>query len=244
MRGKNSKVNRKSIYLTSLIIIIIVLLLWLFLSSFFLPLEKIFVMGNSHFSQDEVLSLLSHLQGKSLNHITMKALSSSLSKISWIERFEAYKIPPHTLLLRIKERTPFLLVYYDDKFPFLVDEEGYLLDKSPTEYSLPKLYVEKIKMEKPNKLPSKMINGIKEILDELKGTPASADKIFFSQDGDVQIITQKGLKIIIGKPNMLYQKSLVLKMLWGRIPNIEDRLLYIDLSSLPAVAIMKKEENK
>jgi hypothetical protein len=33
-------------------------------------------------------------------------------------------------------------------------------------------------------------------------------------------------------------------MLWGRIPNIEDRLLYIDLSSLPAVAIMKKEENK
>jgi cell division septal protein FtsQ len=244
MRSKNNKSERKNIYLTSFTFIILILLLWIFLPSFFLQLERISLIGNSHFSEEDVLIHLSHLLGKSLSRLTTRELSSSLSKISWIEKFEAYKLPPHTLLLSIKERIPFLLVYSDEKIPLLVDDEGYLLEKSPPGYTLPILYVSKIKMEKSNRLPSKMISKIKEILNELKGTPISVDKIYLSQNEDIQIMTKNGLKIIIGKPKELYQKLFILKTLWGRIPNIENKLLCIDLSCLQAVVIMKREANK
>jgi cell division septal protein FtsQ len=243
-RGNHYKIERRIAYLVSFTFIIFLFLIWLFLPPFFFPLEKISIIGGSHFSEGEVLTLLSRLKGKSLSYITMKELSSSLSKISWIGKFDAYKLPPHTLLLKIKERKPFLLVYYDKKIPLLVDEEGYLLESSPQGYSLPTLYVSKIKMGKNNRLPPKLISQIKEILDELKGTPISVEKIYLSQNEDIQIMTQKGLKIIIGRPKELYQKLFLLKTLWGRIPNIEDRLLNINLSCLQAPAIMEKRENK
>jgi cell division protein FtsQ len=244
MKSRNHKSERKNIYLTAFIFIILILLLWIFIPSFFLQLERISLIGNSHFSEEDVLTHLSHLLGKSLSRLSTRELSSSLSKISWIERFEAYKIPPHTLLLRIKERTPFLLVYYNEKISLLVDDEGYLLEKSPAEYTLPILYVSKIKMEKHNKLPSKVMSPIKEILNELKDTPISVERIHLSKDGDIQITTKNGLKIILGKPEELYKKLYLLKMFWGRIPNIETRLLYIDLSCLQAPVIMKREANK
>ena len=245
MKERNRpKVERRIAYLASFTFIIIILLLWLFLPSFFFPLERVSVIGNTHFSESEVLSLLSHLQGKSLYRITMKGISSSLSKISSIGKFEAYKLPPNTLLLKIEESTPFLLVYYDGKIPLLVDEEGYLLEKSPSGYNLPALYVYKIKIEKNNRLPPQVISKIKEILDELKGTSIIIDKIYLFQTGEIQMFTQGGLKIILGRPKKLFQKLFVLKVLWGRIPNIEKRLSSIDLSYPPAPAIMEKRENK
>lgn len=244
MKSRSYASRRKNIYLTALVFILIILLLWILLPSFFLPLERISLMGNYHFSKEEVLALLSHLLGKSLNRLTTKELSSSLSKIGWVKKIEAYKIPPHTLLLRIEERTPFLLVYHNEQYPLLVDDEGYLLEKSPSGYRLPSLYVSGIKMEKHNKLPSKVISEVKEILKELEGTPINVERIYLSKDGDIQIMTKNGLKIILGKPKELYKKLFLLKTFWGRIPNIEKRLLYIDLSCPQAPVIMKREANK
>ncbi len=232
--------ERNSLYKVYLIFIAGYLLLWLLLPRFLFQVKEITVVGNQKVSLEELSPYISSLIDKPLYRLNSEAFSHLTSEIRWIKKIVAYKLPPYRLVLFVRERVPFLLASFEENSYFLVDDEGVIIEQSSSIYNLPILIIRKTDLKNMNKLPEKWVKATKELLKELEGTPIVLKAISLSRNGEMEIETQNGLRVIFGRPEKLFQKVYILKTLWNRIPNIENRLLYIDLSCPQATAIMEK----
>lgn len=216
--------------------------LWYIIPRFLFPIQHFHIIGTSHITQEVLKKQLRKLKGKPLLHLTSKHLLSFLKKNGWIKRIELYKLPPHTLLLRIWERIPFLIVRSEGAAPLLVDEERFVVE-NPTERSnLPTLILPKVKIDEDQKVVFPFFEVVKEILEDLANTPIRIEKIVFLSENDIRLWTKGGFEIILGRPKDIFQKLYILKTYWQRMPNIENRFVYIDLSCYSKPAIMPKGE--
>lgn len=240
-KGKRHSPTRGKIYLISFLFLCFLSLLWYILPFFLFPLEDLQIIGNSRVSQETIIERLSHLKGKPLFQISKGNISSLVLENRWIKNVEIYKLPPHNLLLKVQERTPFLLVSSEKGTPLLVDEEGYVIENPSQMSGLPSLSLPSLKMRENGRLAIPFFQEIKEILAQLSETPIKIENISLSPDDEIHIFTKGGVEIIIGKPNDLFQKLFILKALWQKTPNAEKRLLYVNLSCVSAPAIMERE---
>ncbi len=244
-RWEHRSPPRKRIYFSSFLSLCILLIFWYLLPLFLFPLQNLAIFGNSHIPQ-EMLSeqLLHYLKGKPLLQISQKCISSLLRENNWVKKAEIYKIPPRVLLLKVKEKTPFLIIFPQNREPLLIDEEGYVIENPTQMKGLPTLFLTSVNISENNILshPSlESIEALRELLNQLSETSIQVERILLSPEGEISVFTRGGVEIIIGEPRELSTKLALLRVLWEKIPNIEKRLLYINLSYPPKPAIMIKE---
>ena len=93
-----------------------------------LSLSHFVVLGNTHLSDEEVISLMKIKQGQSLVDIDPEMVEKQLLRSAWIRKVMIRKELPHTLIVRVKEASPVAILKKKKKL-FLVDREGRILER-------------------------------------------------------------------------------------------------------------------
>ena len=97
----------------------LVLLLGLVLAAVYSPLlavRNIVVTGNQRVSHSQLVSALKVELGKPLPQISNSEIGELLKGFTLIESFSLLSSPPHTLLVRVVERTPIAIVFSSGGF--------------------------------------------------------------------------------------------------------------------------------
>jgi len=81
-------------------------------------------------SEGEVRTLAAIPLSENLFFTDFSRTESNLGKITVIESFKIYRIPPATVLINIKERKPIATLVFSDN-SMIIDEEGYILNRNP-----------------------------------------------------------------------------------------------------------------
>lgn len=238
-RGYKSK-TRKNINLFSFVSLCVTLILWYTLPRYLYRVNDIQIIGSSHISKETALESLEQLRNAPLFHINSNYVVSLLQN-GWVKSVDVYELPPNELILKINERTPFLIIEPQNGNPLLIDDEGYVIENPTQARDLPILLTATAEIGENGSLTLPILEDLKELFERLKETPIEIDKLELSPTGELSFFTKGGVQIIIGEPKELFQKIFVLKALWGKIPNIERRLSYINLSCPSKPAIMERE---
>lgn len=94
-----------------------------------MAVQDIRVDGASQVSQEEIEGALERFSGVPLALVEDREIHRALEPFPLIQRYGVERVPPHTLVVRIEERTPVLAVDRDDRFE-LYDPAGVLLDRT------------------------------------------------------------------------------------------------------------------
>lgn len=130
------------IFIRSLIGSIAALTLFV-LSTMFTPLlaiDKITVVGNSHVPTKQIQAALKHRLGGSLTMISDTAVADDLKQFKLIESISLQSQPPHTLVVRISERSAIAIVVRGGT-RFLFDPAGVNLGKATGHELVPTILV-------------------------------------------------------------------------------------------------------
>lgn len=97
-------------------------------------LSDVIVEGRLRTDKGYILSLLELSRGKSLFSLNLLEAKAKLEKVSWIKEATLERKLPHTLFIRIKEKTPVSLWQHQGK-TYLMDRDGDLVEtKEPYKY--------------------------------------------------------------------------------------------------------------
>ncbi|MEY4647630.1 MAG: hypothetical protein RL009_46 [Actinomycetota bacterium] len=230
--GSTSKV-RKTIILSTLGSFLA--LVALVLAAVFSPMmavERISVRGEKLVSEKQIKAALKSQIGKPLPQINSDEIAGLLKKYVLIESFSAISAPPHTLIIKVTERTPIAIIWVDGFGYSYFDPAGVKVGKATRTDRLPILKVSGT----PGKSPS-----FKAAIDVLLALPAellpkisnmtatSADNVSFQLRG------YAGQRVIWGGPKNAVLKSKVLAALIKNQP-ASDRVTY-DVSSPTAPVV-------
>ena len=94
-----------------------------------MAVQDIRVDGASQVSEEEIAGALERFSGVPLALVDDREIHRALEPYPLIQRYGVERVPPHTLVVRIEERTPVLAVDRDDRFD-LYDPAGVLLDRT------------------------------------------------------------------------------------------------------------------
>ncbi|MBC7327138.1 FtsQ-type POTRA domain-containing protein [bacterium] len=224
----------------ALISIIFLTICWYATPFFIFPLRHLVILGNFYISEDEIRGQLNQLLGTPIYKIHPKTVLSLLSDQPWLKKVIIYTLPPGRLLLKIVERKPFLLVCTEDGNPLLVDEEGYIIQNPAQLTHFPTLVLPSLRWDRKNRISLPVFKQIKEVIERLSDTPIKIAKLYLTPQDELKIFTEGGLEIKMGEVKDITTKLIILKALWERIPNIENRIEYVNLSCPSAPAIMEK----
>ncbi len=231
--------NTSRSYLPPILSTSFLLLLWI-ISLHFFSLQGTKVLGTERTSPEEVSLLLQKYQGKALLRLPKKEVIHSIQTLRWVKEVRLFSLFPHILLIKIKERTPLIAIPYQDAF-YLVDEEGMVIDKTTEKGNLPLLYVD-IAPLIGERLVIPNFEGIVNCVKIIEGSKGiRLREIHFPSGGEFYIIINEGLKVIMGEPTKLRQKIGILEVMLARIPQIEKRVVYVNLSCPDAPAVKERE---
>lgn len=93
-------------------------------------IQEVAVSGAKMLAADELRDLSGIPLSENLFLSSFSRARNNLNKIAAIESFHIYRIPPGTVLIRIKERKPVAVVVLKNRSA-LVDEKGYILNRNP-----------------------------------------------------------------------------------------------------------------
>lgn len=93
-------------------------------------IQEVVVNGAKMLSAEEIKSLSSVPISENLFLSSFARVRSNLGKITAIKKFNIYRIPPATVLIRVEERKPIAVVILEDKSA-IVDGEGFILNRNP-----------------------------------------------------------------------------------------------------------------
>jgi len=219
--------------LTSLAVSL-VLLISLVIAAVFSPLlavQNIVVTGNQRVSHGRLVVALKNQMGRPLPQVSVADISAQLRQFSLIESFSLVSQPPHTLVVRVVERTPIAIVYSAGKFSYF-DPAGVLIGPATRTDTLPVLDVNgtpatsetyKTAISVLLALPSKMLGKIALM------TVKTNDNVTFRLRG------YAGQKVVWGDKSSAILKSKVLAALIKN-QNQNDRVTY-DVSSPTAPTV-------
>jgi cell division protein FtsQ len=197
-----------------------------------LAVERIAVRGQKLVSQSEIKKALKDIVGKPLPQVNADELASKLKKFSLIESISVISLPPHTLMVRITERTPIVIVWVDGFGYAYFDPAGVRVGRATNQNSLPVLRI----WGTPGKSPS-----FKAAIDVLMALPAKLlpqiQNVTAKSKDDVtfQLRGYAGQRVIWGDSSDAVLKSKVLAALLKN-QSKSDRVTY-DVSSPTAPVV-------
>jgi cell division protein FtsQ len=212
-------------------ILSLVLLVGIAVFSPALSVDKILVRGTTTENQKKISKVLESQIGKPLPQIDSAEIAKLLQPFKEIESFTLVSAPPHTLVVRIVERTPIAIVYVGGNF-YYFDPAGVNLGRAKDTSKLPVLDIKgnpgksenfKIAVSVLLALPAELLPKIALI------SATSIDNVSFRIRG------YAAQKVIWGDDSNAILKSRVLAALMKN-QSVNDRVTY-DVSSPTAPTV-------
>ena len=197
-----------------------------------IAVERIAIRGQKLVSQTEIKKALKSFMGKPLPQVNADDVANSLKRFSLIESISVISQPPHTLMVRITERTPIVIVWVDGFGYSYFDPAGVKVGRAQNLNSLPVLRISGTPGKSPSftaaidvlmALPAKLLPQIQTV------TARSKDDVSFQLRG------YAGQRVIWGDSSNAVLKSKVLAALLKN-QSKSDRVTY-DVSSPTAPVV-------
>ncbi|MBI5399924.1 FtsQ-type POTRA domain-containing protein [Candidatus Saganbacteria bacterium] len=132
-KGKKQKNNRIKRRPGFFIFVLFVLLasggLWYFLNLPLWSIKDVVVNGTKILAAEDVKALAGIPLSENLFFTSFSRARANLRKITAIEKFHLYRIPPGTVLINITERQPVAMVVFP-KQSAIIDAQGYVLNRN------------------------------------------------------------------------------------------------------------------
>ncbi len=206
-----------------------VLLMALILAAVYSPLlaiERLSVRGEKLVSEKQIKAALKGQIGKPLPQVNDDEIAKALKRFPLIESFSVISAPPHTLIIKVTERTPIAEVWVDGYEYAFFDPAGVRVGRAENRSKLPTLEISGTPGKSPSfkaaievllALPAELLPRISTV------TAKSKDDVSFRLRG------YAGQKVIWGDPTQAVLKSKVLAALIEN-QSKNDRVTY-DVSS-------------
>ena len=230
--GGASKAKRATIIATASAFIALIGLVIAAVFSPMLAVERIAIRGQKLVSQTEIKKALKTFVGKPLPQVNAEDVAKSLKRFALIESISVISQPPHTLMIRITERTPIVIVWVDGVGYSYFDPAGVKVGRATNLNSLPVLRISGTPGKSPSftaaidvlmALPAKLLPQIQTV------TARSKDDVSFQLRG------YAGQRVIWGDSSNAVLKSKVLAALLKN-QSKSDRVTY-DVSSPTAPVV-------
>lgn len=222
----------------SLLTLLVLVCVYLFLHSSIFNISKVTVSGNQKVSSDEITALAGITPGENLLKIDRQLVERSVKIHPMIKNAQMIRHLPHTLEIKIQERTSWAVIPYEDLF-LLIDDEGHCLDK------LNKLPDSNIPIITMDKLPERVNLGqaINQPAIKMIGTvwksfnPQERQSIsqfhFLNKPNSLLIYTLEGTEVRYGTLERVDEKAAnfteALKIEASLLKEGKDVLDYVDL---------------
>jgi cell division protein FtsQ len=112
----------------SLLTLLVLVCVYLFLHSSIFNISKITVSGNQKVTRAEIVALAGIAPGENLFKIDRELVERSVKIHPMVKNAQLVRHLPHTIEIKIQERTSWAVIPYEDLF-LLIDDEGHCLDK-------------------------------------------------------------------------------------------------------------------
>jgi cell division protein FtsQ len=152
MKNRKVKKRKRRLRLFPLLVVVFFLLGcgWYFLSLPLWSITTVVVNGTQILSPDDITAMAGIPISDNLFFTSFARARSNLKKITAIEKFHIYRIPPGTVLINITERRPLAAVVFA-KQSTIIDAQGYLVNRNPN-----------IKLNIPNLVDLPVVFGFSE----------------------------------------------------------------------------------
>jgi cell division protein FtsQ len=191
-----------------------------------LAIERLSVRGEKLVSEKQIKAALKGQIGKPLPQVNDDEIAKALKRFPLIESFSVISAPPHTLIIKVTERTPIAVVWVDGYGYAFFDPAGVRVGRAENRSKLPTLEISGTPGKSPSfkaaievllALPAELLPRISTV------TAKSKDDVSFRLRG------YAGQKVIWGDPTQAVLKSKVLAALIEN-QSKNDRVTY-DVSS-------------
>jgi cell division protein FtsQ len=200
-------------------------------------IEVITVDGANLLSADEIRDLSGIPLSENLFMTSFARARSNLKKISAIAEFHLYRIPPGTVLIRIRERKPIAVIVFQNR-SVVIDDEGYILNRNPNlSFNVPNLTElpvvsgvqseEAISTEKIDPAYSKVVRDIISELSSLFGSRRI--HLDIGAFKNISLLLDDILRVKIGRGENIQRKMEVFKALLPVINNRWSQIEYVDV---------------
>lgn len=200
-------------------------------------IQEVVVNGTKMLSAEEIKSLSSVPISENLFLSSFARVRSNLGKITAIKEFHIYRIPPATVLIKIKERKPIAVVMLLNKSA-IVDEEGFILNRNPNltlnvpnMTDLPVIYgLGTEEVVAGEKIDSKISQLIADIVLELSNLLGSRQiQLELGGFEKISFLLDDLLRVKVGRDEDVKKKMEVFKNLLSVIANKWSQVEYVDV---------------
>ena len=193
-----------------------------FYNSGYFKVKNIDVQDNEHYEDEEVTVLIPEVIGDNIFDINKKMVEETVAEeLNWVKEAELRKIFPNTVIIKLIERRPDLIIFYRDDY-FLMDNEGVVLDEIKREeldgYEDLVLVKNAVShgINVGEKIAKKNVLSCADIYKTLDSQIRSIIKearIENNESGDIVFVKHDEKEIIFGNGNDIIKKIEILKQL-------------------------------
>ncbi|NQT29513.1 MAG: FtsQ-type POTRA domain-containing protein [Candidatus Saganbacteria bacterium] len=237
-KSRKPRKHRRPRFWLTLVIILGVIGLGIYIST--LPIweiKDVVVNGTSMLAEGEIRGLAAIPLRQNLFYTSFSRTRANLSKITAIESFSLYRIPPATVLISISERKPIAIIVFANK-SVVIDKDGYIINRNAN-----------ISLNIPNRADLPVVSGIKEskvlgsdrINQEVSGIVSDiilklspyleSSKMQLELGGlqNVSFLLDDLLRVKVGKAENIKRKMEVFDALLPKISGKWDKVAYVDV---------------
>lgn len=151
-KERKKKKRRKKHYLLKFTLLVICCVgLYYFLTSDYFNIQKITIVNDGHYTNDQVVEIAKAKAGKNLFKVSTKKMKERLLEDAYIKSAKVRRSIPKTLKITVEERKPYAIVPYGDDF-IIIDQEAIVLEKSDGQPQLPLLLGMTLKSIEPGEM--------------------------------------------------------------------------------------------
>ena len=177
-----------------------------------MAVREIEVQGAQAVNAEELRSALSRFEGVPIALVDDREVHRALEPFPMIQRYAIERIPPHTLLVRIEERTPVIALEREDGFE-LFDPAGVLLARVPERpVGVPLGSSELADTVSPAFAAA--ANVIRDLPDDIRQQLVS---VRASNAQDVGFVLSSGTEVVWGEAKQTQRKAVVLRSILASI---------------------------
>lgn len=234
------------IFVFVLAVVAVVAFLWLRSSSVF-AVDTVTAQVTQHVTQKQIADAVADVRGESLLKVSTSSIEKSLAGLPYVRSIHVYRKFPNGLDIRIEEYQPVARVRGGDGKPWLVADDGRLLEKAgdATQTALPLIVAAEAFTAKAGEvIPQAALGAIPvaQILEQadIASRLPGVDHISVAQGGGVVVVLQGGTELRLGDPTDLKQKMMVAADLIQKYSRDGKVLEYVDTSAGDRVAVKAK----
>jgi len=207
-------------------------------NSSFWQIKEVKIQGNSKISRAVILKKLNLNKEQNLLKAPVSLMKARLSQEPYVEEVIIDRLLPNKLLITVKERKPFLNLKQGQAY-FLIDKNGYVLEKKPQAISnLPVALDFKFKAKLGQQIKSKKIKEVLLVLKRLDNKlRAKIAWVSLPAAARITFHTQDNLEIIYGDASEYRKKNFVLNKVLKE--ESKDNIVYINVA-IPKIPVVKR----